>query len=71
MFIEDQLGEMDGTLVLRSKLEAGEIEPLPENLPLDPTDMIDEIERWSRFRSTQIAVKLQQKLEQFISLEIE
>ena len=43
---------MDGTLVLRSKLEAGEIEPLPENLPLDPTDMIDEIERWSRFRST-------------------
>ena len=71
MFIEDKLGEMDGTLVLRSKLEAGEIEPLPEHLPLEPTEMLDEIERWTRFRSTQIAVKLQQKLEYFISLETE
>ena len=52
MFIEDKLGEMDGTLVLRSKLEAGEIEPLPEHLPLEPTEMLDEIERWTRFRST-------------------
>jgi len=39
-------------------LDDDEIEPLPEFIPLDPDEMINEIENWSRFRATSIAIKL-------------
>jgi len=45
-------------LTLRSRLNDDEIEPLPEFIPLDPEEMVAEIENWSRFRATSIAVKL-------------
>jgi hypothetical protein len=61
--VEDTMADMDGPLVLRSKLSVGEIEPLPENIPIETLAMIDEIERWSRFRATQIAVRIQQEIQ--------
>lgn len=55
--LEDVVADSNNNWVFKSMHEEDEIDPVPEDIPLDPQEFWETMEKWVNFRLTSLVVR--------------